>query len=63
METDGEGIAEPATHSGTAMQMSSVLRVLFVIRLGTRGDYLSAEGGVKANGANWRAVWRCATLA
>jgi len=70
---------EPATQSGTAMQTSSVLRVFLVIRLGTRGDYRSAEGGVKANaqanaqangqvnphanGANWRAACRCATLA
>ena len=34
------------------MQMSSVLRVFLVIRLGTRGDYRSAEVGVKANDAD-----------
>ena len=41
---------ELATQSEAAMQMSSVLRVFFVVRTDTRGDYRSAEGGVKASG-------------
>ena len=43
METYGDVTTEPSQRR-TAMQTSGVFRLFFVICLGTRGDYRSAEG-------------------